>query len=429
MFDRLVASKARVSGVPNAREVFIPTPVLNKTPGELRAYIEGDDPVHRRPFMAELFDALTRPVAVEELRGQGFDRSTPRLLAPDTEENLQRHFREQRWTDFLPIVLPTEERVEAMLNGTSHRRDEIVGQLRPTGGWEAWELDVEKVAVNAVMAGAEPQHLPVLLALAASGDTARNASMSSMGRMVVVNGPIRDEIDMNSGIGAMGPYNYANSVIGRAYGLLSQNLQGGSVPGFSYQGSQGNNLAYNSCTFAENEERSPFDPYHVRQGFSKDESTVSVFWVWGMVWIEHLKTYWEEKLATVLAGLEPSFGVTFVVDPIVARELVERGLDHPDKVATWVHEHARIPARRYWDHVSLVSATRPLVNAGVEPYASYRKADPDALIPVFETERVTVVVCGGETNGDFNVFMGAPMRRRYRDDPSRSATVSIDAWR
>lgn len=418
-----------MSGVPDAREVFIPTPVLNKTPGELRGYIEGDDPVHRRPFMEALFEALTRAVPPEQLRGQGFDRSTPRVVEADTEERLHRLFRERRWTDFLPVVLPTEERVEAMLKGTSHAPDEIVGQLRPTGGWEAWELDVEKVAVNAVMAGAAPEHLPVLLALAASGDTARNASMSSMGRMVVVNGPIRDEIGMNSGIGAMGPFNYANSVIGRAYGLLSQNLQGGSVPGFSYQGSQGNNLAYNSCTFAENEERSPFEPFHVRQGFSSTDSTVSVFWVWGMVWIEHLKTYWEEKLATVLAGLEPSFGVTFVLDPIVARELVERGLDHPDKLAAWVHEKVRIPARRYWDHVSLVSTTRPLVHAGVEPYATYHKADPETPIPVFETERVNVVVAGGETNGDFNVFMGAPIRRQRRADASRTATVSVDEWR
>jgi hypothetical protein len=429
VFASLVASKARVSGVPNAREVFVPTPVLNKSPAALRAYIEGDDPVHHRPFLEALTDALCRPVPPEQLRGEGFDRSTPRLLEPDTEENLQLLFQQQRWSDFLPLVLPTEERVEAMLKGTSHRRDELVGTLAPTGGWEAWAFDVEKVAVNAVMAGCRPEHLPVLLALMASGDTARNASMSSMGRMVVVNGPIRDEIEMNYGIGAMGPYNLANAVIGRAFGLASQNLQGGSVPGFSYQGSQGNNLAYNSCTFAENEEASPFDPYHVRQGFSKSDSTVSVFWVWGMVWIEHLKTYWQEKLASVLSGLEPSFGVTFVLDPIVARELVERGFDHPDKLATWIHEHVRIPARRYWDHISLTTTSRPWVRAGVEPWASYAKADPEELIPVFEPDRINVVVAGGETNGDFNVFMGAPMRRAYRKDPAASATVSIDAWR
>lgn len=429
VFDSLVASTVKMHGMPNARQVFVPTPVLNKSEAELRAYVEGDDPVHHRPFMTEVFEELTKRLSPEDLRGTGFDRSTPRLLDPDTEENLQRLFMEQRWTDFLPVVMPTEERVEAMLRGTSHQRDEVVGRLRPTGGWEAWEFDVEKVAVNAVMAGAAPEHFPVILALAGSGDTARNASMSSMGRMVVVNGPIRDELSMNSGIGAMGPFSYANSAIGRAWGLLSQNLQGGSVPGFSYQGSQGNNLAYNSCTFAENEEASPWAPFHVRQGFSKNESAVTIFWVWGYFWVEHLKTYWQEKLHSMMASMEPSFGVTLVVDPIVAREFVDRGFDSPERIAEWVHEQVKIPRRRYWDHVSLVSSTRPLVGGGVEPWASYWNAAPDDPIPVFEPSRVHVVVAGGATNGDFYVFMGAARRGRFGATGASSSSTSVDAWR
>ena len=74
---------------------------------------------------------------------------------------------------------------------------------------------------------------------------------------------------MNAGIGAMGPYNHANATIGRAYGLLSQNLQGGSVPGETFMGSQGNNYTYNNITFAENEERSPWEPLHVQKGLRR----------------------------------------------------------------------------------------------------------------------------------------------------------------
>ena len=96
--------------------------------------------------------------------------------------------------------------------------------------------------------------------------------------MVVVNGPIRHEIGMNCGIGAMGPYNHANATIGRAYGLLSQNLQGGSVPGETFMGSHGNNYTYNNLTFAENEERSPWEPLHVQKGFKPSDSTVSIFY-------------------------------------------------------------------------------------------------------------------------------------------------------
>ena len=212
VFAHLVRNTVKTRGMPSARQVFVPTPLMNTPPAVLRQYVEGDDPVHSRPFMAEVFDQLTRPVPAGELRGEDWDRSTPRYVEASSEAEMHGLFQERRYTDFLPIVLPTEEHVERMLAGTSHPPDEMVGRLRPTIGMEHWHFDVEKVAVNAVMAGAAPEHFPVILALASSGDTGRQSSMSSMGNMVVVNGPIRHEIGMNSGIGAMGPYNYANSV-------------------------------------------------------------------------------------------------------------------------------------------------------------------------------------------------------------------------
>jgi hypothetical protein len=426
VFGRLVASVARAKGMPRARQAFVPVPMFNQPPAVLRGYVEGDDPVHGGPFMGRVFDLLTRPLPDEDLRGSGWDRSTPRLVDPDTEENLHELFRENHWTDYLPIVLPTEERVAAMLAGTSRSPEEFVGKHRPTIGMEYWESTVEKVAVNSVMAGAAPEHFPLILALASTGDSGRQSSMSSMGNMIVVNGPIRNEIGMNSGIGALGPYNYANSAIGRAFGLLSQNLQGGSVPGLTYNGSQGNNFSYNCNTFAENEEASPWEPYHVQYGFGPEESAVTVFYVWGNVWSEHLRTYWEEKLKAMLVGLEPSMGVTFVLDPIVAREFVERGFDTKEKLAEWVHENARIPAGRYWDHIML-NMIREVVEAGIEPFAGYSKAPAEELIPIFETNRINVVVAGGQTNGHFSIFMGSPMRAKFRSMPG--PTVSVDAWR
>jgi hypothetical protein len=231
---------------------------------------------------------------------------------------------------------------------------------------------------------------------------------------------------MNFGIGAMGPYNYANSAIGRAFGLQSQNLQGGSVPGLTYNGSQGNNFSYNCVTYAENEEASPWVPYHVQYGFEPSESAVTVFYVWGNVWAEHLREHWEEKLKAMLVGLEPSMGCTFVLDPIVAREFVQKGFDTKEKLAEWVHENARIPAGRYWDHIML-NMIREVVEAGIEPFASYRKAPPDELIPIFETNRINVIVAGGQTNGHFSIFMGSPMRAKFRSMPG--PTVSVDAWR
>src|SRR5437870_1045373 len=158
-------------------------------------------------------------MAVSESKA-AFERTT-RLVEPDTEENLQRQFDENGWADGLPIVLPTEKRVAAMLAHTSRRPDEIVGRMRATEFRVPWEYTVEKVAVNAVMSGAKPEYFPVILALASSQVTARGSTSSSSAAMVVVNGPIRKEVGMNWGTGAMGPYNHANATIGRAYGLLS----------------------------------------------------------------------------------------------------------------------------------------------------------------------------------------------------------------
>jgi hypothetical protein len=428
-FARLVDSVVRVNGMPSARRAYVPTPVMGKSVAELRAYVEGEDPVHRRPFVAEVLEALTRPIAADDLRGVDFDRSTPRLLDPGGEDDLQRLFRENAWTDYLPIVLPTEERVEAMLAGTSRSPDEIVGELRPTNYRERWQFTVEKVAVNAVLAGAEPAYFPVVLALAASGFTARSSSTSSIANMVVVNGPIRHEIGMNSGLGALGPYNHANATIGRAYGLASQNLQGGSVPSVTYMGCQGNNNAYNSLTFAENEEASPWEPYHVQQGFSADESTAAIFVTWGNVWTEGLRETWQEKLKAMLGSHEPFHGAVLVMDPIVAREFVQIGFDRKEKLAQWIHENVRVPAYRYWDYYAVHTFVREDALNGIEPFATYLQAEPDDLLPHLELDEIDIVVVGGSSNGQWSSFIGTTLDPRYRQSPDDVPIVSIDAWR
>jgi len=121
--------------------------------------------------------------------------------------------------------------------------------------------------------------------------------------MAVVNGPVRHEIGMNCGIGAMGPYNHANATIARAYGLLSQNFQGGSKPGVTYMGSLGNNFAYNSVTFAENKERSPWEPFHVQHGFQPTDIAVSVFAAGTLTHSLGLREkHWREHVRSQLAG-------------------------------------------------------------------------------------------------------------------------------
>jgi hypothetical protein len=420
-FDRVVRSVAEVNGMPGLRQVFVPQPIMGKTPAQLRAYVDGRDPISGRPVMQEVVSGLTRPFEADELGPAEFDRGTPRLVEPDTEENLHRLFLENRWTDMLPIVLPTEARVAAMLAHTRRRPDEIVGRMRSTHFREYWAYTVEKVAVNAVMAGARPEYFPVILALAATGVTARSSSSSAMAAMAVVNGPVRHELAMNAGTGAMGPYNHANATVGRAYGLLSQNGQGGSVPGLSYMGNQGNNYAYNSVTFAENEERSPWEPFHVQHGLKAEESAVSVFsGVRATSFTLGLRErFWREHVRNLLRGIDPNGPPTLLLDPIAARQFVDRGgFTKKDALLDWIHDNARMPAGQYWDYQLVQNYIYPRATFGEEPWATWLKAAPDALIPMFRREDIHVVVVGGETNGYWRI-MGCNYQK----------TVSVDAWR
>jgi hypothetical protein len=419
VFARLARSVARANGMPTTRQVFVPQPVVGRSEDELRAYIDGEDPVNGGSFMQLVVEGLTKPLDDEDLAGLSFDRSAPPLLDPDTEDNLQQLFVAERWTDFLPVVLPTEERVEAMLAGTRRARDEVVGRMRPTAFREFWEFTVEKVAVNAVMAGALPEYLPVILAAMASGMTARSSSTTSFATIAMVNGPIRNEIDMSSGIGAFGPYNHANATIGRAYSLGSQNLQGGSVPGETYMGSQGNSYAY-SAAFAENEERSPWTPFHVQHGYEATDSTVSLF-LGG--WYTQFGTIrddtWKERFRGQLAACDPFIGPIVALDPLAANKLVEYGFDTREKLVEWLAENSLRPAREYWDNQWMQTLVRPWAVLGQEPFATHLKADPDEPVQTFRPQDISVVVVGGESGGTYKMLAGS----------LRDSIVRIDDWR
>src|SRR6266511_4044677 len=420
-FDRVVRSVATVNGMPCLRQVFVPQPIMGKTSAELRGYVDGTAPLTGQPVMREIVEGLTRTLGEEDSGPAEFDRSTSRLVEPDTAENLERLFLENRWTDMLPIVLPPEERVAAMLAATRRKPDEVVGRMRSTHFREYWEYTVEKVAVNAVMAGARPEYFPVILALGATGVTARSSSSSAMASMAVVNGPIRQEIDMNAGTGALGPYSHANATIGRAYGLLSQNLQGGSVPGTSYMGNQGNNYAYNSLTFAENEERSPWEPFHVQHGLDLGVSAVSVFsGVRATSFTLGLRErYWREHVRNLLRGIDTNGPPTLLLDPIAAQQFVTRGgFTKKAALIDWLHDNARMPAGEYWDYQLVQNYIYPRATFGEEPWATKLKAGPDELIPMFRREEIHVVVVGGETNGYWRI-MGCNYQK----------TVSVDEWR
>ncbi|MFI0372903.1 UGSC family (seleno)protein [Actinomadura sp. 1N219] len=426
-----MASTSRLAGVPTLRHAFVPSPVPGRTAGELRGYVEGDNPVSGNPFARDLLDGLTRPLDEADMAGATFEQARSRLLEPATEDDLHALFLENGWTDKLPIVLPTEERVAAMLAGTGHAPSEVVGRLRAASTRDYWEFTVEQAAVNAVMAGAAPEYFPVILALLGSGYSARHSSISSMSEAVVVNGPIRDEIGMNSGIGALGPYSRANATIGRAYGIGSQNLQGGSSPGISYMGSIGNPFSFTNLTFAENEEHSPWEAYHVQHGFAPGDSTATVFrGVRTMITAPSgIRDDWRDHARTIFNATRASGGAVLLLDPLAAQNLVEhQGFARKEDLIEWISGAGRLPARRWWAQGLQELFFGYRAEAGEEPWATYRAAAPDEEVRINVPEDVHVIVVGGRSAATWSVLEG--MANGTKLDRSLSGrTVSVDEWR
>jgi len=181
------------------------------------------------------------------------------------------------WTDGLPVVPPTEARVERMLTGTSRNPADLVAVVPP----DLVDCTVEKVAINAVMAGCRPEHLPVVLtALEAVCTDDFNmhgvlATTMSVGPVLVVSGPITGQIDMNHGINVLGHGNRANSTIGRAVQLVVRNV-GGGAPGGIDRATLGHMGKQGFC-FAEDTAGSPWTSLSEERGFGPDQNTVTAF--------------------------------------------------------------------------------------------------------------------------------------------------------
>jgi hypothetical protein len=384
--------------------VWTPHPVVALPRETLYGYIEGDDPLTGKRVIDEILGALTETPSAGGFVPLASAGAAPRdeLLPPDTEDNLQRLFYERGWTDGLPVILPTEERVAHMLTGTGRPEDEQVGEIFNHDTKELIRYTVRDIAVVAVMAGARPEHLPVILAAAAAKQSALTPSTTPFGSMLLVNGPIRNEIGMNSGLAAFSPGNLANAVIGRAWTLMSF-CWGYGRPKVTLWSSQGNNFLYNNMCFAENEECSVWTPFHVTKGFRPDESVVSVFRGWYVMNSLHAaanRTVGEEMTLqlSVIPGLRSS--ATLLLDPLVAKQLKEiDGFASKHDFARWISENALIPNGRFWGTDTIDMLVAPLASAGVEPYASWKKLPDDALIPHYhDPEAINIVVVGGETS-------------------------------
>jgi len=223
-----------------------------------------------------------------------------RIEVADLEDEIELAY-ERGWSDGLPVVPPTEARVLRMLTGTTRSPDEVVGIIPP----DNVPATVEKIAINAVMAGCKPEYLPVVLAAveaACLDEFCMHGLLATTwfsGPIVIVNGAITEKIGMNSGINALGQGNRANATIGRALQLVIRNI-GGGKPGGVDRAALGQPGKYTFC-FPEREHDSYWESLAVERGFSADDSTVTLFAGGGVHGVADQKSRTPESLTQSIA--------------------------------------------------------------------------------------------------------------------------------
>jgi hypothetical protein len=307
--------------------------------------------------------------------------STPNLIELEGASEwdaAQAYFEERGWTDGLPIVPPTRERVEAMYRFTDRSPRDVVATLPPRHG----QATIERVATNAVMAGCRPEFFPVVVAVAeALGEEERLMSFQTttnpLTLLTVVNGPIARELDINGGNNCLGQGWRANATIGRAVRLMLLNI-GGGIPGSGDKATQGTAAKFTSC-IAENEADSPWQPFHVDKGFAPDDSVVSLHRFSGPANIQDHDS--ESALGVLTTFALALKGIVwfswkthrshplFLMGPEHAATLARGGYTKDD-VKRYLWEHAHVPvsetspdwqANQYYDELLEETGQREVI--------------------------------------------------------------------
>ncbi|MGH7412789.1 MAG: hypothetical protein ACREKJ_01130 [Candidatus Rokuibacteriota bacterium] len=327
-------------------------------------------------------------------RAGEFPRQRVELIRDaDPVSAVNRLFRERGWTDGLPIVPPTLARVDEMLGASPLERHIVLGEVEPLGG----VASVEKVAANAVMAGCDPPHFPVVLAaVQAMLDPAFNlrgvqTTDENVAPLLVVNGPVARRIGVNAGWGALGPGWPANAAIGRAARLVMNNLGGGWPGAVSFAG-LGQPGRYSLC-LAEREDDTPWPPLHVELGYRAQQSTVTLLRAETVINV----TGGLDELASVIGSAASLFGILHsgkpgvILSPFTARRLAKEGWTRAD-VCRELFARGRLPAET-WRRSWIAGAVR----ASDWPEWARAAAEKDGSIPaVRDPDDIALIVAGAD---------------------------------
>jgi hypothetical protein len=328
--------------------------------------------------------------------------TSPLIEVEDSWEAANDWFCREKLSDGLPIVPPTRERVEKMLTGTDRGSQEVIGLIPPK--WAP--ATVEKIAINAVMAGCLPEYLSVVIAAVEAICEPRfnlygvQATTGYVGPALLVNGPIRNQLDINCDAGVFGPGFRANATIGRAIRLILITV-GGGFPGETDRSTFGWPGKYTMC-FGENQEKSPWEPYHVEMEFKPEESTVTACGINGFLPIHTAGNSGEQALLSLAEVIAMHHGVSHIDvgsfgggTPLIAlgiedAEIMARDGITKKQVKEYLWKHASVPFAK-------IPARRKGHKSDEELLRESPNVTPDGIVHLsIKPEDIMVVVLGGK---------------------------------
>ena len=322
-----------------------------------------------------------------------------RVDVPADFSAIQDYYEEQGWTDGLPVVPATEELVREMLRPYGQAPDTSLGVVQPRNA----QVTLEKVAINAVMAGCKPEHFPVVVAAVKAAlqpdfnIASVQATTGGAAPAIIVNGPIAQELNINGDSGCFGPGYRANAAIGRALRLFVRNVAG-LVPGEMDKATLALPARYTFC-FAENEARSPWEPRHVELGLPPSASMVTLAGIRGMYTIMESTSPTGIQVLRTLVGSLRTIGISnyyqtgtgaqlvLVLCPEHAAEIHASGLSKKD-VREYIFQNARMPLSRLKDIAHYGNRNWP---------AWIDQTDPETMVPIVRSaDDLVVIVAGGD---------------------------------
>jgi hypothetical protein len=356
---------------------------------------------------------FTAADAVFDSANDNVEPDDSEIVFKGTFEQVNEHFQRNQWSDGLPIVPPTIDKIEAFLRYTDRAPGEVLGVLHPSQA----EATLWKVAVNGVMAGCRPEYMPLLIAIVEvmcdpEYGMKHGGSTPGWEAMIIVNGPIRERLGLDAGQGVLRPGNQANTSIGRFYRLFARNVPR-FVPGTTDMATFGQMFR---AVVAENEQACAdmgWAPLHVTRGFRPDDSVVTItsvracsdpFSSAGESAGRHLELIvdWVKRM---IEPYQSSRGYVeshvLLLTPVIAAILAKAGYSKRD-VADHLCKHATVPARYYEWHMMLGEHHTPdttlagLVEKGELPADWHRSDDPDRPVPLLLPQTQWLIVVAGD---------------------------------